>query len=259
MARQTRVESETSFYHVMMRGNNREFIFSREDQKKRFMDSLRTELATGSIQVAAWCLMDNHVHLVLKGELEELAQAIKRINIKYAMGFNHCESRIGHVFQDRFRSEVIENDNHLLSVIRYVHNNPVKAKMTASVETYPWSSYSEYFRDSSLINQELREMLLSYFSGEFVRFEAFHEQRDDEEYLEIKEDVEKHRIDRAQEIIAAYCSASGCQDASEYLKNPNDLNALIVELLDGSRLSHRKIAGLLGISHNKVHQVSLNR
>ena len=259
MARQARTESATSFYHVMMRGNNREYIFSREDQKKRFMDSLRTEAATEAIQIVAWCLMDNHVHLVLKGELSELTQAIKRINTKYAMGFNGHENRIGHVFQDRFKSEVIEDDNHLLAAIRYVHNNPVKARMTELAGAYPWSSYSEYLQPSALISRELREMVLGYFGGDSAKFEAFHLQRDNEEYLEIKEDAEKYRMERAQEIITAYCHASGLQDAVEFQNNSGGLNELIAELLDVRGLSHRKIAALLEVSHSRVHQVSLKR
>ena len=117
MARQARTESETSYYHVMMRGNNRERIFSLEGQKSRFLEYLGTESSNGAVQIAGWCIMDNHAHLVLKGGVTELAQAIKRINIKYAMGYNTLEGRIGHVFQDRFKSEPIEDDTHLLAVI----------------------------------------------------------------------------------------------------------------------------------------------
>lgn len=257
MARQARSESETSLYHVMMRGNNREHIFKNESQKRRFMEYLSAEAASGALQVGGWCLMDNHVHLVLKGQISELAQAVKRINIKFAMGFNTIEGRSGHVFQDRFRSEAVESDTHLMAVVRYVHNNPVKAKRVADPGEYMWSSYSEYLQGPAILNLGLRELVMGYFNEDAAGFAAFHQQPDYGEYLEIKEEVEQYRMERAQEVIAAYCRASGVQDAAEFRHHQEALNELIGELLDNSRLSHRKIAELVGASSSRVHQVSL--
>lgn len=257
MARQARQESGALLYHVMMRGNNREYIFKRYEQKSRFLEALKAEGAEGRIMIAAWCLMDNHVHLVLKGELEELIQALKRINIKYAMGFNNQEKRIGHVFQDRYRSQTIESDNQLLAVIRYVHNNPVKAKMVANAEDYTWSSYLEYTQDYSFISMELRQKVLDYFTGDIAQFESFHLQQDDQEYLEIKEDAETYRLDRSQGIIETFCKANGIREASELYQNPTGLDQLIFNLVKTSGLSLRKIAALLGVSYSRVHQISL--
>lgn len=255
MARQARVESETTFYHVMMRGNNRENIFNTESKKRRFMEYLSAEAVSGAVQVVGWCLMDNHVHLVLKGQMADLAQAIKRINIKYAMGFNTLEGRIGHVFQDRFKSEPIEDDNHLLAVIRYVHNNPVKAKITLYAAAYAWSSYTDYLEGSELLDTELRNLVLGHFSNT-SEFETFHKQRDDEGYLEMKEDAEQYRMERAQELISAFCRANGLQEATDFKRSTNGLDTLIGDLLNYSHLSYRKIAELAGVSYSRVNQIS---
>ena len=92
--------------------------------------------------------MNNHVHFVVKADPSSLAKAIKSLNIKYAMRFNQQRERIGHVFQDRYKSEDIEDDKYLMQVIRYVHINPVKAKLVKSPEEYQWSSYNEYINGS---------------------------------------------------------------------------------------------------------------
>ncbi len=129
MSRQARIQSPTDYYHVMMRGNNRESIFGKDEQKRFFLESLKMQGEDQTIDIVAYCIMDNHVHIVVKANIIDLAKAIKRINIKYAMNFNQKRDRIGHVFQDRFKSEAIEDDKYLIQAIRYIHNNPVAAKM----------------------------------------------------------------------------------------------------------------------------------
>ena len=136
MSRTARVLSATGYYHVIIRGNNKEYLFEKNEAKIYFMKALKKVEAEGLLDLAAWCIMDNHVHLVIKTEPEDLAIAFKRINIKFAMYYNRKYKMVGHVFQDRFKSEVIESDEYLMNVIRYVHNNPVKARITDEPSNY---------------------------------------------------------------------------------------------------------------------------
>jgi REP element-mobilizing transposase RayT len=85
--------------------------------------------------------MDNHVHLLINEGDDEIGKIMKRINISYSYYFNKKYGRIGHLFQDRFKSEGIDSDAYLLSVVRYIHNNPVKAGLVKNIEEYKWSSY----------------------------------------------------------------------------------------------------------------------
>ena len=87
-----------------MRGNNREKIFTRKDQKSYFIELLINFKKEPPVEIAAYCVMDNHVHIVIAGEIDDLSEVMKRINIKYAMKFNKEADRIGHVFQDRYGS-----------------------------------------------------------------------------------------------------------------------------------------------------------
>ena len=254
MARQARKDSETSIYHVMMRGNNKEPIFRRSGQKLRLKEYIDEECADDSLKLIAWCIMDNHVHLVFKGNKHELSQAIKRINTRFAMGFNTIEKRVGHVFQDRFKSEPVNDDNHLLAVIRYVHNNPVKANLVARARDYEWSSYSEYIRKQNVLSSK-NEQILSYFNGDLEKFEFFHAQQDDEEFLDMKEDIEQNRLDKAEQVISSFCIARGVIDSKQIKGDVEALNELIIVLIEKSKLPYRKIAALLEIPYSRICQV----
>lgn len=259
MSRQARIQSPTDYYHVMMRGNNRESIFGKDEQKRFFLESLKMQDGDRLIDIAAYCVMDNHAHIVVKANISDLSKVIKRINIKYAMNFNQKRDGVGHVFQDRFKSEAIEDDKYLIQSIRYIHNNPVTAKMVKSPSDYNWSSYNEYINKNVIIESKQREFILEYFSHNLERFKEFHKQKDSNEYLEIKEDIENTRLERAQEIISEYFEQKGLIDAKQVIKNPFFLEEIIQNILKGCRLTHRQIANLLGVSNNAVHQVNLHK
>ena len=146
-----------------MRGDNRNWIFKKRQYKLDFMEMLEEQEKEGRIEIAAWCIMDNHVHIVLKAELDQLSLAMKKINVKFAMRYNLNEKMIGHVFQDRFKSQAIETDEYLLQVIRYVHNNPVKARITEKPGDYKWSSYSQYINKENVSKRRQFKFVLGFF------------------------------------------------------------------------------------------------
>jgi len=259
MPRQARDKSPTKYYHIMMRGNNREKIFITDEQKRFFLDLLKKQKENQLIDVAAYCLMDNHIHVAVKADPVNLAKSIKSINIRYAMNFNGKGDRVGHVFQDRYKSETIINDDYLLQVIRYIHNNPVKAKMVKYFGEYNWSSYNEYIKDNPIVEMQQKQFILNYFCNDIGKFIEFHKQKDNKEFMDVKEDIVKERFERAQEIIEEYFSKKGLIDAKQVIRNHVYLEEIIQSLLKESRLTHRQIAGLLGVSNNIVHDVSLCR
>ncbi|MDP3058039.1 MAG: transposase, partial [bacterium] len=127
MARQARQASSTGYYHVMMRGINREPLFRRDVEKVHFLELVKEQQASGAFELAVWCLMDNHAHMIVQAELNKLSKAIKVISLKFAARYNHGHKRLGPVFGDRYRSENIDEDSYLIGASRYIHNNPVKA------------------------------------------------------------------------------------------------------------------------------------
>lgn len=257
MVRPLRVESETGYYHVMMRGNNKEMIFKEASEKYYFIEQLLHVVKDNKISIVAYCIMDNHVHLLVNSHKESMIQALKWINIKFPGMYNFKYGRVGHVFQDRFRSEVINSDDHLLRVMRYIHNNPVKAKIVSNILNYKWSSYGTYLgREDKIINAKDNELIMAQFSNSMKQFEEFHFENEMDEFLEIKEDLERQREERGQEIINKYCQKYKVKQISELSNSKSILEEIIIEFLKKSNLTHRRIGEITGTTRGLVHSIS---
>ena len=128
----------------MIRGNERRNIFRDDEDRYRLMDTLYEKKQGDKFYLHAFCLMDNHIHLLISEGIEDIALVMKRITVSYVHYFNKKYNRIGHLFQDRFRSEAIEEDRYILSLTRYIHQNPVKANLVKTASEYSWSSYNSY-------------------------------------------------------------------------------------------------------------------
>lgn len=103
-------------------------------------------------KIYGYCLMNNHIHLLIKESKEPIGKTMKRIGVSYVSWFNRKYDRCGHLFQDRFKSEVVENDEYFLMVLRYIHQNPMKIGEVKTITTYQWSSYREYLGEYRLVN-----------------------------------------------------------------------------------------------------------
>lgn len=166
--RASRRVSESGYYHVILRGNGRQRIFEDDADRRAFLEILARQVVARGVDVIAWCLMDNHVHLVLCDGEGRLSEAVGALAMRYAQRFNVRSGHIGHVFQERFKSVPIESEPYLLEAVRYVHNNPQKAGICESCD-YPWSSFGEYVGSPSLTNTGVILDLL----GERDGFEEF--------------------------------------------------------------------------------------
>ena len=154
MPRAARKKSESKIYHVMLRGINHQNIFEDDGDYEKFIDVLETYQRVIGFEVYAYCLMGNHIHLLIKEGNEEFSNTMKRIGASYVYWYNWQYNRKGHLFQDRYRSEAIEDDKYLLTVLRYIHQNPVKAGLEKDIETYKWSSYTEYIGKMKIVNTD---------------------------------------------------------------------------------------------------------
>jgi len=141
-ARRLREKSNSSIYHIILRGINKQDIFHDAEDKMRLIETLIYYKNICEYEIYGYCLMDNHIHFLIKEVKETISQAIKRVGVSYVYWYNLKHQRNGHLFQDRFKSEKIEDDRYLLTVLRYIHQNPIKAGIVADVAKYKWSSYS---------------------------------------------------------------------------------------------------------------------
>ena len=168
MPRQARKRAESGIYHVMLRGIDRQMIFEDSEDCLYFIDILQQCREECGFKLYAYCLMGNHVHILLKVEEESIETIFKRIGGRYVYYYNVKYRRVGHLFQDRFKSEPVENDTYLLTVLRYIHQNPIKAKLCTKIGEYPYSSYAEYLHESNMIDTEFVLRILPH--KEYIRF-----------------------------------------------------------------------------------------
>ena len=134
MARQARQQSQSGIYHLILRGINKQVIFEDHEDRGKFLWCLRYYKESGQYQVYGYCLMSNHIHLLIKEGQEPIATTMKRIGVSYVSWFNRKYERCGHLFQDRFRSRPVESDEYFLTVLRYIHQNPVQSGETEKAE-----------------------------------------------------------------------------------------------------------------------------
>ena len=144
MGRPLRIEYPGAFYHVTSRGNEKKDIFKNEADREKFLYYLESAAERYGALFHAYCLMTNHYHLMVETPLGNLSRIMKHINNSYTNYFNIKRKRAGHLLQGRYKSILVEADTYAAELSRYIHLNPVKAKMVSSPEEYPWSSYRSY-------------------------------------------------------------------------------------------------------------------
>ena len=144
VARTARILSRSNIYHVMLRGINRQNIFEEDMDRAYFMNLLKDYKKITGFRLYAFVLMSNHIHLLIEPAGEPLDTVFRRIITAYAVWYNRKYQRTGHLFQDRFRSENVENEQYFITVLRYILQNPMKAGMESRPGSYRWSSFLAY-------------------------------------------------------------------------------------------------------------------
>ncbi|MDY0234955.1 MAG: transposase [Gudongella sp.] len=258
MPRRAREQSPTDFYHIMIRGINKEKIFEKSKHKKFMIEILSQSIEELQVDIGAYCIMDNHMHLIMKGDLFEIAKLMKKINIRFAMRYNNNLDRVGHVFQDRYRSENIYNDNHLLNAVSYIHNNPVKAGISKEIQDYEWSSYLGYFTKTNLnISDKIKDMVIE-LAGGVGGLREFHEKENITVFIDTEEEVKIIKDEIFNRTISGFCQKEGIRDASQIKRDPEKIDNLIKILLGQDAFTYREIAEVLEVNKNYVYKVSID-
>ena len=246
MPRQARKKSRSGIYHIMLRGINGQVIFEDEQDKEKFLETLKTYKAISGYKLFAYCLMSNHIHLLLKIEKEDLDLVIKRIAGSYVYWYNWKYKRRGHLFQDRFKSEPIEDDAYFLTVLRYIHQNPMKSGLCRKVDEYRFSSYNEYLTKSYIVDNEFCYEIID--KEDFIKF-------NNENNADICLDIEENNFrltDEEAKIIIQ--KVSKCKNVTEFQNLSIDKRDKYVKVLRENGLSIRQISRLTGVSFNIVRK-----
>lgn len=244
MPRQARSPGSSGFFHVIVRGNAKQLIFEEDDDRRFFLNRMMKYSAETGVAICAYCLMENHVHLLLRDNSNALAQFMKKLNGSYARFFNWKYERTGHLFQDRYKSEPIEDDSYFLSVLRYILCNPESAGI-CSASTYPWSSYKQYNGDQLVDTTFIRGLLPT--------------REEYEEFIlkgngETPNSIEPIRKDDAwaKTVIR---ETAGVENGSAIQSFDRKRRDQIIALLLDKGLSERQIERLTGISRYIIRNI----
>lgn len=254
MPRIAREQCESGIYHVVLRGINRQDIFYDDDDFKHFLITLFHKQADDSFRVYGYCLMNNHIHLMLRENDDNVSRIMSRVGTSYAWWYNQKYDRCGHVFQGRFGSECVETDASLLSVIRYIHNNPVKAGLAAAAEDYPWSSIHAYYGGREYLPgltepSFILGMIHQNRSDAVKEFKEFMLQANDDQCLDDQFKPRKSDVEVKEEITALMNG----EPISRLLQLDKAVRKEILQQIKQSDgVSQRQIARVTGISPNII-------
>lgn len=175
MPRKARLKTPECTYHVIVRGNNREKIFNCDDDRIRYLKTLKKFKIKYNFLLYAYVLMDNHVHLIINSNGEDISKIMQSINISYTYYFNKSYNRVGHLFQDRFVSIIIDDDSYMINLSKYIHNNPKRALIVPEGHDYIWSSCRIYsFGAEDRFDIVDSDFILSYFSDDTKKANALY-------------------------------------------------------------------------------------
>lgn len=239
----------------MLRGNDRQKVFNDQEDKDQFVAILLERREKADFSIYAYCVLDNHVHLVLREQDIAIANVIKSIGVRYAHYFNKKYERIGHVFQDRYRSENVEDEAYLLTVVRYVHHNPEHAGICKAID-YPWSSYPFYSLEGLSQLAEIED-ILTIFSSDIpkarAQFTEFSKLSDEDHTIM---DIDDNRPDieaKIKQLMDHYLHASKLTLGElKQKKNQSVRDKLIMDIAARSGWSIRKIAAITGLNREMV-------
>ena len=232
----------------MLRGINQQVIFEDNEDYSKFLETIEKYKTVSGYKIFAYCLMSNHIHLLLKVEKEDLDLIMKRIAGSYVYWYNWKYYRKGHLFQDRFKSEPVENDEYFFTVIRYIHQNPVKAEIAENVMEYRYSSYNDYVEGGSQITET--EFALSIMQKE--DFLCFNNESNEDNCLDVENVNFRLSDNDAREVIK---KVSKCENSTEFQTLEPERRNYYIKKLRIKGMSIRQISRLTGISKGIVEKL----
>lgn len=237
--------SESGIYHIILRGHNRQIIFEDDDDKEKFLQTLKRYKEISNYKIYGYCLMENHIHILLHEQEENLDLIMRRIGASYVYWYNFKYKRCGHLFQDRYKSEAVETDRYFLTVLRYIHNNPKKAGLVKDNSGYKWSSYNDYMNNSGITDKEFALEIISNDNRKAVEeFIKFHAEQNEDKCLDIEYKI-RLTDEEAKEIIREECRVKSTLELKDYEKEKRKNS---IELLKNKGISTRQLERLTGIS-----------
>ena len=265
MARQPRQKAASGIYHIILRGINRQIIFEDEEDFSKYKSLLSFYKRRCGFELYGYCLMDNHIHLLVKeaanaavldiggSEIEippeSLESIFKRIGVSYVLYFNRKYKRVGHLFQDRFKSEPIETLPYLMMALRYIHRNPIKAGICEKAEEYSQSSYRDYIGEEKDPITDVSLILDLTEIDDLIQFTA---EENQDSFIDVAEQNDFPKTDQeAKELLA---EITGCTSASAFQELSRQERDEAFRRLKKDGVSITQISRITGVSRPLIYR-----
>jgi REP element-mobilizing transposase RayT len=254
MPRQAREKCESGIYHIILRGINRQSIFHDDADYQKFLDIVDRIKGPDRFMIYGFCLMGNHVHLLLHELKDKTATIMKRVGVSYAKWYNKKYDRVGHVFQDRYKSEAVEDDGYLINLLRYIHCNPVKAGIVVEPQEYKWSSCREYLKESGYSKKVTNTAFILGTLSENEEigkkmYEELMQQEINDQFLDIDGIVKKTDADLYEEI-QKILNGRSVSELHKMDKKTRDEILRCIKKVKG--ITQRQISRVTGINQSMV-------
>ena len=224
MSRPLRIEYENAFYHVMNRGRGRENTFLSDDDFKHFLYYIEQASLRFNIEVHSYCLMTNHYHLLIKTPDANLGRAMKHINGLYTQYFNRTHNTDGALFRGRYKAVLVDADNYLLHVSRYIHRNPIETStpLVDELIDYKWSSYSAFIKKTATPKWLVRDFIFS-LQGKKRKYAAY------KQFVEFENNKEISAFYGAKKLFSVLGGDEFIQNVKEYIAKSDNEKSVVVQ------------------------------
>jgi REP element-mobilizing transposase RayT len=241
--------AKTGIYHTMIRGINQQRLFEDDEDYRRYLGILVDASSKSGCRLLAYCLMSNHAHILVDAHDGSLEQMFRVVGVRYVPWFNAKYSRSGHLFQDRFKSEPVDDEAYLPAVIGYIHQNPVKSSLCGAAEDYTWSSRCLLGKEGGVIDEKRLAELVAF--EDIVEAEGI-----PTDAATPLITMRQRRVFTDEEAAGIIASLSGAKTTTAFQALDKDEQARAVLEMRRRRLPIRQIARLTGIPKGVVEKWS---
>ena len=250
MPRRPRIDL-AGYHHIINRGVNRADIFKSDDDYEMFLKILCKACRAYRVVVHDYCLMSNHFHLLVETELNNLSLFMKHINSNYAIYANKQQKRSGHFWQGRFYSRYISSEEYYYTLIRYIEQNPIDAKLVNKVGEYPYTLGAVIANKQTPIPCTYKSKLLAELDYENIQ-DIIGVKLDDEE-LKVLEEIQKQKVITQDNVHMQACSQT-LEEHFKDFKTKSERNAVIIDAINDG-YTQAEIAKYLNVSRSMISKV----
>ena len=235
--------SSLGIYHVIYRGINKQDVFEDAEDSERFLETLRKYQPICGFELLGYCLMSNHVHLIIKPGEVPLGRIFQRVIPSFVYWYNRKYERVGSLFQSPFKSTAINSDDQLLTAVRYVHQNPVKAGICPKPQDYKYSSFKNYY-NNDLIDASFIQSIISKRN-----FLSFNSASNDDHCMDIDDERPRLSDARAKKIMH---DLSGCDNVTQFQALDTETRNAALREMWKAGISINRASRLTGISYGII-------